>query len=227
MNQMLAFRYSLRLLCATGFALLYSVTPPSLAAETPEASEVALIEALRAGGFNIYFRHAETDWSQDDDIQKADDWLSCDPTRMRQLSNEGRQNAQRVGRAIKVLGIPVSRVLASPYCRTVETAQLMNIGDVETTTDIINLRVAEYFGGRGAIVDSARMRLSTTPEPASNMVLVAHGNVARESTPAYPSEAEGIVFRPDGEGGFSVAGRLKATTWVRLVESLGNSPALK
>ena len=34
----------------------------------------------------------------------------------------------------------------------VDTARLMNLGPVETTTDIMNMRVAEYFGGSSAIV---------------------------------------------------------------------------
>lgn len=223
MNPAMTGRYLFRLLRTTGLALLCSVAQTSLAAETTVGSEAALIEALRGGGFNIYFRHAETDWSQSDNVRKAGDWLSCDPTRIRQLSEEGRQNARRVGRAIKALGIPVSQVLASPYCRAVETARLMDLGEVGTTTDIMNLRVAEYFGGRQTIVSTARRRLASTPEPGSNVVLVAHGNVARESTPVYPDEAEGVVFRPDGKGGFSVAGRLTPAAWERLADSLGTS----
>lgn len=180
----------------------------------------ALVEALRSGGYNIYFRHAQTDWSQSDYINRAGDWESCDSSRVRQLAAGGRRTARAVGNAMRALNIPVGQVLASPYCRTVETATLMNIGPVKTTTDIVNLRVAEYFGGANAVIQRARARLAEQPLPGTNTVLVAHGNVARNATEVYPDEAEGAVFLPDGNGGFSFVGRLTPAQWVELADAL-------
>ena len=111
----------------------------------------ALIEALRRGGYVIYFRHAATDWSQDDFVTADGEWTSCDPARMRQLSSEGRQVARRIGEAIRRLKIPIGRVLSSEYCRTKETAQLMALGAVKTTRNIMNMRVADMVGGREAV----------------------------------------------------------------------------
>ncbi|MHC4456635.1 MAG: histidine phosphatase family protein, partial [Planctomycetota bacterium] len=102
-------------------------------------SDEALVTALRRGGYNIYFRHAATDWSQNDQVTAEGDWTSCDPARMRQLSAEGRVVAQRIGAAIRRLDIPIGHVLASEYCRTRETAQLMDLGPVRTTRAIINM----------------------------------------------------------------------------------------
>ncbi len=195
---------------------MVTVTAP--AGEGAELSGEALVTALRQGGYNLYFRHAATDWSQSDRVREPGDWTSCDPEQIRQLSDEGRETARAVGDAIRALRIPVGKVLASPYCRTVETATLMKLGSVETTTDVMNMRVAEYFGGRAAIVDTARVRLATRPAPGTNTVIVAHGNVARESTPVYPGEAEGVVFRPDGSGGFSVVARVRPAQWIELAK---------
>ncbi|MGB5494403.1 MAG: histidine phosphatase family protein, partial [Sedimenticolaceae bacterium] len=162
------------------------------------------------------FRHAATDWSQDDDVRAAGDWTSCDPARIRQLSEHGRATARAIGDAMRSLAIPVGQVLASPYCRTVETAELMELGAVETTTAVINMRVADYFGGRQAVVASARALLAVPPAEGTNTVIVAHGNVARLSTPVYPDEAEGVVFQSDGAGGFRFVGRLSPSDWARL-----------
>lgn len=193
--------------------------------QVPAAESVlsgrALVQTLRLGGYNIYFRHAETDWSQNDKVEKAGDWNSCDPGRIRQLSDQGRKSARSVGNAIRALDIPVGSVLASPYCRTVETATLMGLGPVEATTDVVNMRVASYFGGRGAIARTARRRLATPPRNGTNTVIVAHGNVAREATPVYPGEAEGVVFQPDGAGGFIFIGRLTPTQWKALADEMG------
>ncbi len=199
------------------FASLGLTGSPAWTDEGVLTGEV-LVEALRKGGYNIYFRHAETDWSQTDRVDKAGDWTSCDPARIRQLSNEGRANARAVGEAMRKLAIPVGKVLASPYCRTVETATLMDLGPVETTTDVMNMRVASYFGGQPAIQITARKRLATPPAEGTNTVIVAHGNVARVATPVYPGEAEGAVLQPDGAGGFSFVGRLTSSQWAQLAE---------
>ena len=82
-----------------------------------ELSGPDLIAALRAGGYNIYFRHAATDWSDGDRVEGLGDWTSCEREKMRQLSDEGRQSARAVGAAMRALGIPVAAVLSSEYCR--------------------------------------------------------------------------------------------------------------
>ncbi len=213
-----------RLACVWFFVILIllSVGGTAPAQEGKELSDAQLVGALRQGGYNIYFRHAATDWSQSDQVREAGDWTSCDPSRIRQLSDDGRETARAVGAAIRALGVPVGKVLASPYCRTAETASLMDLGQVETTTDVMNMRVAEYFGGREAIVKTARARLATKPDPGTNTVIVAHGNVARDSTPVYPGEAEGVVFLPDGRGDFAFVSQLSPKEWARLANEFGN-----
>ncbi len=200
-------------------ALLAAAILVPLAAAPPQLDDAALVAALRGGGYSIYFRHVATDWSQSDRVDKRDDWLDCDARRMRQLSAAGRDDARAIGEAIRKLKIPVGEVLASPYCRTMETARLMDVGPVEASTAVMNLRAASYFGGREAIVASAQRLLSTPPPAASNRVIVAHGNVAREATPVYPDEGEGVVFEADGNGGFRLVGRLTADAWRRAAAS--------
>jgi broad specificity phosphatase PhoE len=185
----------------------------------PAAAELegqALLSALRGGGHTIYFRHAATDWSQQDRVEQAGDWTSCDPEQIRQLSEQGRATARAIGEAMRALGIPVVQIMASPYCRTLQTAQLLALGPVETTDAVINMRVAAYFGGPQAVVATARALLATPPIGAGNTVIVAHGNVARDATPVYPGEAEAVIFRPDQGGGFEFVGRLSPSDWADL-----------
>lgn len=202
--------------------LVLAPAPARAAESTPRGP--ALVQALRAGGHVLYFRHAATDWSGADRVTAPGDWDSCEPARMRQLSEEGRAVARTIGRALRALGIPVGRVFASPYCRTLETARALGLGPVEITTDIINLRVAQYFGGADAVAARTRARLAAVPAPGSNTVLVAHGNVIRHATGEYPGEAGAIVFRPDGAGGFSVRARLAPEDWTRLASGLSPQP---
>ncbi|MCP4392562.1 MAG: hypothetical protein GY802_30005 [Gammaproteobacteria bacterium] len=177
----------------------------------------ALVAELRAGGLNIYFRHVATVWSQSDDLRQRDDWLHCDSTRMRQLSDAGRADAVAIGNAMRKLELPIAQVLASPYCRTMETARLLNVGVVKPSNDVVNLRAAKYFGGRDAIVATAQRLLSSQPRTVGNRVIVAHGNVARAATPAYPAEGEGLIFKPDGDSSFILVGRIEPQQWAELL----------
>lgn len=201
-------------------ALLQGLALPATAQSTgePALQGEALLQALRAGGFNLYFRHAATEWSQGDRISAAGDWESCDPERVRQLSAAGRADAAGVGAAMRRLAVPVGSVYASPYCRTMETARQMGIGEVEPTEDVLNLRAASFVGGREAVIARARERLSSAPADGTNNVYVAHGNVGVSATSVYPGEGEGVVFRPLVEGRFEFVGRLDPAQWKALAE---------
>ena len=50
----------------------------------------------------------------------------------RNLSDAGRQQARRIGRDIKESGVKVAAVLSSPWCRSKDTATLLDIGPVKT-----------------------------------------------------------------------------------------------
>jgi broad specificity phosphatase PhoE len=213
--------YGMLLLCLWTAALLAPSVDPASAQDQDLLSDEALIIALRGGGYNIYFRHAPTDWSQDDHVAAVGDWISCDPARMRQLSPEGRALARRIGAAIRHLDIPIGRVLASEYCRTRETARLMALGPVKATREIINMRVAALVGGRDAVIDRARRALATPPQAGTNTVLVAHGNLMLAATGAYGGEAGAGIFLPQADGGVELVTQLGPADWERLAESFG------
>ncbi|MES9994233.1 MAG: histidine phosphatase family protein [Candidatus Thiodiazotropha sp.] len=203
------------LLCMLLFSL--SLAPQSVVA----VDDTELVAQLRSGGYTLYFRHVATDWSEQDRVNKAGDWLSCDDSQMRQLSDSGRADARQIGEAIRKLDIPVGQLLASPYCRTMETARLFDLGEVIQTAEVMNLRSADYFGDRDEIIASARRLLSTPPAVGRNRIVVAHGNVAREATPVYPDEGEAVVFLADGKGGFEVIARIPPQRWRRMHERDG------
>lgn len=191
-------------------------------AETP--SKAGIVRSLQGGGYTIYFRHAATNWSQLDNINEHGDWQSCDGTRIRQLSDAGRETAKAVGRAIKVLDIPVGEVLSSEYCRSRETAELLDVGPVTMTLDIMNLRAADYVGGRAAAISKYRAIIAQPPAAGTNRVISAHGNLSKAATGAYPGEAGAVIIKadPDAEHGFRVVGQLDPADWTRLA---GNGAA--
>src|SRR3989441_12350799 len=84
-----------------------------------------------------------TDFSQNDERMKS--YEDC--ANQRNLIDRGRSDARAAAAAIRHLGVPVERVLASPFCRTVETAQLL-FGRAE--------KMEEVRGGPSAPADAER-----------------------------------------------------------------------
>ena len=78
----------------------WSVISSEPVAEGDPLTGPKLLAQLQNGGFNIYFRHAQTDWSQMDHVLSSADWVSCDPAQIRQLSDQGRETAARVGESM-------------------------------------------------------------------------------------------------------------------------------
>src|SRR5712691_6963762 len=101
-----------------GLALLGAMAvagPPASGQTSAPAAplpESELIDALRRGGYVIYFRHAATNPEEAD---TSDPKLGqC--AAQRNLSAEGRRMAREIGAAFQTLRIPVGKVVSSPYC---------------------------------------------------------------------------------------------------------------
>ena len=62
----------------------------------------ALVRALRAGGLTLYFRHAATDFSQNDRAMTSHGECAT----QRNLSEAGRAQAREIGEAIRAIAGP-------------------------------------------------------------------------------------------------------------------------
>ena len=81
-------------------------------------SEEAAWNALRAGGIAL-FRHANAPGVGDPPGMRLDDCST-----QRNLDEDGRIQARRIGDAFRSRNIQMGAVLASQWCRATETAQL-------------------------------------------------------------------------------------------------------
>jgi len=184
-------------------------SPPSR-----ELAPAQLLAELLKGGYILYFRHAATDFSQNDERMKS--YEDC--ANQRNLIDRGRSEARAAAAAIRNLGIPVGRVLASPFCRTVETAQLL-FGRAE--------KMQEVRGGPSAPTDTERYaalrRILATPIPAgANLAVVSHGNPFYSvAGPPYLAEGEAAVIRPLGAD-FQVIARIRVDRWDALGSAARN-----
>jgi len=194
--------------CVSAFApLAFAQTESALPAAKDALSGPALLDALRRGGYVIYIRHTSTDFGQNDEGMTSFD----DCTKQRNLTDQGRAEARAIGAAIAKLHIPISEAVASPFCRTVETAKLV-FGRATISNAV-----------RGGPADNAERyaelrKLLSTPVPrGGNLAIASHGNPFRSvaGTP-YLAEGESAVIEPLGNNRFRIVARITKDDWSKL-----------
>ena len=132
-----------------------------------------LFRALRAGGYVIYFRHATANAGTDAEGEEVPEgwWTSCDSTRARQLSREGRQLAEELGERLSQLELPLKGIYTSEFCRCKETAQAMRLDDLPImATQELTAGVYPHADRYESMLDFAAEHGS----PESVLVLVGH-----------------------------------------------------
>jgi broad specificity phosphatase PhoE len=186
--------------------LLACCASVALADDTATLAGPALREALLRGGYVLYFRHAATDFGQNDDQMSGFE----DCARQRNLTERGRADARAIGAQIRRLGVPIGDVLASPFCRTRETAELI-FGRARVDTRV--------RGGPAQPDDAARYQplralLEAPAASGANLVIVSHGNPFRAVTGApYLTEGEAALVEPLGAKGFRIVARIPPAGW--------------
>lgn len=200
--------------CSEG--LPRSVSPIEEGAEQSLAGE-ELLDALADGGLVLYLRHTETTEGGVDSVDTLGDCSA-----QRELSDKGRADARQIGEAIRELDIPVGRVVASPFCRTVETAELAFDDEVTTDPALLALASTAKAGDTDPRREAAALALiATEPEDGTNTVLVGHVSNVEPVTGVAPEEGGTAVFRPDGAGRVTLVAEVPPDGWQRLAEEHG------
>jgi hypothetical protein len=166
-----------------------------------------LAEALRMGGFVLYFRHTATDFSQSDMAMTT--YEECKS--QRNLTEEGRRQAREIGANFREMKIPVGEVLASPYCRTMEVARLA-FGKATATPAVRGAAP----GGEPDAYAGLKALLATPVTGATNRVISGHGNPFRAIAGApHLSEGEMVVIKPLGDN-YAIVARVPYPDWPAL-----------
>ena len=127
----------------------------------------------------------------------------------RNLSNEGRAQARRIGQQIRVSGVDITGVLSSPWCRSRDTARLLGVGDVRTRGYLGSTFTAPP---RIAAVRESRTRQLIEAHRGREGILIVVGHYANimDLTGLATGSGEGIAVRVNGDGELDVIGRLPA-----------------
>ncbi|MEM9794181.1 MAG: histidine phosphatase family protein, partial [Pseudomonadota bacterium] len=144
--------------------------------------------ALRRGGQVIYFRHGATTWSGVDRIE----WPRA---RQRLLSDLGIRQSEQIGAAFRSEGFPVGDVLASPFARCRDMAEIA-FGRVEERMELMGLLSDD--NGRAARVAYLRQRMTTPPAIGTNRIIVSHRSNIAQVAGASLEEGEAVITRPNG-----------------------------
>jgi len=181
---------------ALAFALLFGIAPGVSAAE-----ETGLWRALGSKGHVALLRHAIAPGTGD-----PSEFAIGDCGTQRNLSDEGRKQAARIGARLRENGIKTARIFSSQWCRCLETARLLGLGPV-TELPILNSffqRPERRTRETQALEEwLARQNLD---EP---IVLVTHQVNITALTGVYPASGELVVVRQSENGKISAVGSIE------------------
>ena len=182
----------LRALCA-----LFLTTLPFTASATE-----ALWQKLQEGRYTIFIRHALAPGVGDPANFKLDDCST-----QRNLNDEGREQARRIGEAFRSRGVPVGEVRSSEWCRCLETARLA-FGQAEPWPALNSNYHPDTQAENAARNRAVLAEITAKPPSGGNRVLVSHNFNIRELTGESPASGEMVVVETEG-GRLQVVGRIR------------------
>jgi len=158
-------------------------------------------DVLRGGGVAALIRHARAPGGGD-----PSGFALGDCATQRNLSPEGRAQARQMGAGFQAAGVPVGRVIASRWCRAMETARLA-FGDAVEPEPILDSFFANRAAGP-ARTAALRALIGEWESQPGVLVCVTHQVNITALSGVFPAEGEVIIMGPSPQG-LAVAGRLR------------------
>ncbi|WP_316791230.1 hypothetical protein [Thermoleptolyngbya oregonensis] len=177
-------------------------TAPPLVVQPPSRSAEELWALLQQeSGLVVLFRHARAPGTGDPPTFRIDDCAT-----QRNLDAAGQQQSRQLGEAFRQRQIPVARVLSSQWCRSLDTARLMDLAPVEPFP-VLN----SFFGDRTTEPQQTRALQQFILDQRNTpgvVVLVTHQVNITALTTLVPREGEAVLVRATPQGEIEVLGRI-------------------
>ena len=174
----------------------------------------SIVKELQKGGYLLYMRHGEATIGQD---QPHLNFTDC--STQRNLTVTGQMQAQSIGEIFRGLQIPVQfPVLASPYCRTRETAELafgkQNVAVVPFLVNIDYLHRDKITGEEEQnILDKLTTIFETPLSQGSNRIIIGHSFPPGKGMGEVPYMGT-VLIKPNGAGkGYEIVRRISFDEW--------------
>jgi len=156
--------------------------------------------ALRRSGHFALIRHALAPGNNDPPGFRLDDCAT-----QRNLSTEGCTQAVRIGNLFRANGIASARVHSSQWCRCLETATLIRLGEVQPQP-LLN-SFLQNPARRATQIEALRPWINQI-DLATPTVFVTHQVVATALSEIFPGSGEIVVMQRTADGRLVVQGRL-------------------
>lgn len=159
---------------------------------TPSAATEAGWALLREGGHVVLLRHAMTPGKGDPANFNVDDCST-----QRNLSESGREQADRLGVLFSVRGAQTDQVLSSRYCRCLETAQY--------AFDDIKPEIFEALDPLSVVLDEANAQKAAIIAKvkafsgSGNLVMITHLENIQALTGISAREGEAVIVEAVGD----------------------------
>jgi len=128
-----------------------------------------------------------------------------DCSTQRNLSDEGRLDAQDIGQWLKNRDVPILRVESSRWCRARETAELLDIGTVRANKNLDSL-FQDNDPLNNPQTAKIRNRIIGHQKSKGLLVFVGHSVNISALTGVSLESGEGVLVRADSRGKIRVVG---------------------
>ena len=169
-------------------SILAVVALEAQAADAP----LPLSEFARPGRV-LMLRHAQAPGNGDPPGFRIGDCAT-----QRNLGDEGRAQARRIGEQLREAGIPRARVWSSQWCRCLETARLADVGPVQELPALNSF--FDRPQDRDRQVAELRAFLAKVPLDGAPVLLVTHQVMVTAHTGGWVDSGGGALFARE-EGG--------------------------
>jgi phosphohistidine phosphatase SixA len=163
----------------------------------------AVAALLRGGGVVMAFRHALAPGTSDPPGFRAG---VC--STQRNLDDEGRAQARRIGSWFRAAGLQPARVRSSPWCRCLDTAMLA-FGQAEPWSALGSPHGATETTHAESLDELRRALVGAAPGTGFE-VWVTHQLVLSRLVGGGTASGEGLVLRADASGAPKLLARLNA-----------------
>jgi phosphohistidine phosphatase SixA len=159
---------------------------------SPAAATEAGWALLREGGYVVLLRHAMAGGGNDPANVNA-----ADCSTQRNLSERGREQADRLGVLLSVRAAHTEKVLSSRYCRCLETAQYAFDDMKPETFEALDPLPADPK--LAATQEAAIVERVKSFSGSGNLVMITHKENIEALTGISAREGEAIIVRADGD----------------------------
>jgi len=166
------------------------------------AGSVPLAELAKPGRV-LLLRHAHAPG-----IGDPPEFRLGDCATQRNLDATGRRQAAQLGRRIVQAGVKGVQIYSSQWCRTLETARLLDVGPVKPLPALNS-----FFGNpteREGYITALRRFLAALPAAGPPVVLVTHQVTITAITGEFVGSGGGTILQLDGSPTPRIVGEIEA-----------------